>query len=816
MEDMGWIVDRDHECDSLLSAIDDGYRIMVINGAPESGFSCFCKKAAFLLATQPDAVRRFDVLLLELESEPTDFAEALVNAVIISNDNLDRRLAKGMANLHRGVKPGTADIVGAAMQAVVSAGTSALCSALNVDALSLTAFATAGSATCYSGLFSRVFSACTSNAYAGEMNPDRAFAREFLKGVGRQTVILIDGAQKLSDRSLDDLIDVVASNNNIVLALGLTAENNGKAVSRALVKAGDRCAEALYAEPISFGFPNLELLRLLNETVEPSKTDEELAVMLAEHQDSIWDLIRALRTPSDGNLVLRGEPRAILEACEAFGEPIAHGALEALLSSKMNPAELAGWIQWLEALGFLRASAPDLVLATEIGEKALGSSDADLLFRRNEILSFFESYVGPIDYLSLRTLMHLAHDVYPTSLQPVRSLVKRYVAEQLSRGLPVNPPSLLDVAFPSTTITAQGKSNIKDLIIKLASLFVLQDFLSVVSTVEMAGEEALAYEEVRVYYAIALNRIRDHKRADEHLRKLFYEGGTHDVKAVTACYYIVNLLYLNQPSIAKEAYKHVESLSRSVFYPYVLRNCASLMSGPNLVKHLKNVLDMENVDQFCRATVHNNLGRAYIATGQLEEAENELTLAKSEVASFHYRNEAIIANNMAILKCKQGRLEEALAFAKQAKMMAIGEMPANRMQQLFIDITLSALMFKSKDPQYESFVDELERNVLAHDVRHTQEVYYANRALFEVLSDSPKASEYVQKLAGYRNVLRPGRTDEIVKIMAAQIKDKALDSEMLWDRCFDPPYLVFWYVNPNLISEHVIADYLEFALQGSH
>lgn len=792
---------RDRERGQLLELINGGARLVLVQARSRCGITAYLSKVAQTLSHGEswDGRGAREVLLLSPSSISDSFCNSLLNARIGGSKEIESRLVRKSEARARAAEEGPV-IANTLVQ--VAASLLPHNQIINlVNAIATVPF------------LKLVFDEITKSRIVAqeqlEDNRQLTFLSKLFRKMNAGVVVIVDRAQEFSERAYGDLRALLLQVPKLSVVLSFSAADesaNSSMLSRASHLLNDIDGGESRRKVVRVYYPDETLLSLINRHNDFGRDEGEINLILHRHPCDIWSMMAELRDGTDSERLLTFEGRQVAAVLSAFDAPIPRDVLVRVCARRgLDSSDVKQGLSEIESAGRLRYNAwNDITLESS----PLATDVSEALTAKRDIVATFNETECECREEQLKRALQIARDVYPNSLQPASRLLRRCVVGDLISGKAPYSNEELRTAFP---VRHQSLLNYHDdfatsnLVLYVASCLVKNDFDEIVSTLGVAGDGEALSESLRLAFGVALNRTRAHEAAEAVLSPLVKRGVRLSTRVLAGTYLLVNYLYQGRRTEAESLFESGKTEYRtSEYYPYFLRNAGSLHQGHSLAQYLETLLGtMDIKDAFCRATIKNNLARCYLSLGRYTEAEALLGEAADAMDRYQYKNQAIVLNNMAILYILTRRYEKATEAADKACQAAVGEMPSNRMQQLFIKITGAVANFFLDQEKAFSILDEMDEEIDGSAVAHTKEVYYSTRALLEVLSKRPTARQYVRQAERYPNVLRPARSMELTARLR-HILDGTQARDDEFERLYDPSYLVFWYVSPlSLMGEEL-------------
>lgn len=299
---------------------------------------------------------------------------------------------------------------------------------------------------------------------------------------------------------------------------------------------------------------------------------------------------------------------------------------------------------------------------------------------------------------------------------------------------------------------------------------------------------------LKIMYAIALNRCREHFEAKNLLLTLIQSSENIDELSILVTFLISNYVHSGNLDKAKEVFeKYNQKLKASRKYPYFLRNAATIFGFKKAynLRSTAKTLFKELDDLFGYYTTIVNMSAYYIKT-DVDYAINQIQMSYEELQQYNAQQIHLAANNLGICYLFKENYLQAMKYFNLSIEIAKTIMPIT-----YASINLSNVYIKmGKDKEAYNCIHKLETQVRRSNLpRLKARFYYQSAFVNYIKGDFDTASKEINLARANSYSTATKKYFSSVSFLSEKIKDRVVYSEDMWNNLFSPCYLEYWIIN---------------------
>lgn len=308
---------------------------------------------------------------------------------------------------------------------------------------------------------------------------------------------------------------------------------------------------------------------------------------------------------------------------------------------------------------------------------------------------------------------------------------------------------------------------------------------------------------VKILYALTLNRCRKHGDANTQLWELIRTSTDLDEKAVLLSITISNSIHSGHENVARNIVKtYRASISASKKYGYFLRNAATLFQADD-AKELWDaalVAFKASEDEYGELTTIVNMARIYIRSGKAIYARDSLEKAYNGLMSYGMEQLHIVSNNLGVSYLYCGDIQNAKKHLRIARLITKSIMP-----RTYITINDCCVLLEERhENQALTKLLELKSEIDASSLPRLKRRYYLALAgiycICEDYESAMNALTYAEKFKMQSFIQLRQRIRECC------MEQKTPDI-LQWNNYVSPAFLEYWVFNPlSIMSENALSS----------
>jgi len=375
--------------------------------------------------------------------------------------------------------------------------------------------------------------------------------------------------------------------------------------------------------------------------------------------------------------------------------------------------------------------------------------------------------------------------------------IPKWTNQIIRISLQMGAMTLAEEFVERSTTTEDGRLKDKyDFLTRLAFLMSSKSYSKILKLLEETERDEWKQDRlVEVFTAIALNRCREHTKAEKRLGKLCESAKSPEELVLLLSYRIVNLVHSNKVadghSLFVQFKADVESASN---FGYFLRNGAEVVAPEDAIDILEKALEVHQVndDDFGWATTCCNLGAKLAQSGRAEEGLIKAIKSYERLEVFGVKHLKIAVANIGHSQLYLGHLGAAEESFRRALNLFKGGLP-----QVYTLLNLSAtLALQGKGSEALEVLGPLVDRVATARVDRVRQKTFHNAAVISYWLGS--SEDEISALCGLSLRYPDRRDSSFTGRVMRNISKKSFGTVELSDflTMYSPCSLLYWYQNP--------------------
>lgn len=591
-------------------------------------------------------------------------------------------------------------------------------------------------------------------------------------------VILIDSAQSINEESYSIINDLI-NFNKVKLALVITEENENylklnNYIRVKLIKTCEMVFPQPYAElVIEIGkLFNVDISeKNANQIIEASQKNIHRIISTFNKTDysqllTSWDkaIIRILSVFKIG--LSKDELSEIIKNCELFSECPEQSlttSLSILLSYDIIEGNDSRYI-------LTYSSHPDIIKISE-------SLPHQLIFKNAILKSFDKTKI--ISKSEAITLYQIAEEIEDNSIKKYARLKIKFF---LQDGSKIDKRTITNASFDD--------HNCNDCVVCSIIYARKRQYNLAVKWLEKVNIDSNI--DLKTFYGILLNRIREHHKAEIVLTECMSENSNIESKVIIASYLISNYIHQENLEEAQRIYLNaVKDYINAQNIGYLVRNATSAYSGyqKDMYELALAVFNNRN-DMFGYYTTLCNQGYRLLETDK-EEATKKLKESLEYIKLYGENITHIVSNNLGLAYLYSSKYDEA----KECFLCVTNSEEIN-MPYIFAKINLSFCNALSGNKQKaHNDIAHLKNVVDNHPLDRVRQKYYINKLLIDFICGYNIDNDTLKMARKYVDRYYPEKTERTIAFVLRNKKVKNIKTNNVI-KYYSPCGLAYWFVNP--------------------
>lgn len=313
--------------------------------------------------------------------------------------------------------------------------------------------------------------------------------------------------------------------------------------------------------------------------------------------------------------------------------------------------------------------------------------------------------------------------------------------------------------------------------------------------------------DIKILYALTLNRCRKHSDADKLLWELIKSSSSIDEKTLLLSVVISNYVHSGKEDYAKKLLNdYRDEASASKLFGYFLRNAATLFEAGEAKEYWNKALVIfrEARDEYGELTTIINMTRLQCHGSVCQEDVKGIEQAYRRLMSFGMSQLHIASNNLGVAYLRYGDFASAKKQLRIAKVISKSIMP-----KTYITINLCCVLLEENQP-LAALRDllKLKNEVDASNIPRLKRRYYV--ALSGVYCICGEYEKALDALSHAETVKTTAFSETKRRIRRSSVKKQQPDKAM-WCKYVPPAFLEYWISTPlSIMSDDALSRHAFF------
>lgn len=591
-------------------------------------------------------------------------------------------------------------------------------------------------------------------------------------------VILIDSAQSINEESYSTINDLIRYS-EVKFVLAITEENDNylKLNNYICVKKIKAC-EMVFPQPyaelvIEIGkLFNVDISKKnANQIIEASQKNIHRIISTFNKIDysqllTSWDkaIIRILSIFKIG--LSKDELSEIIKNCELFSECPEQSlatSLSILLSYDIIEGNDSRYI-------LTYSSHPDIIKISE-------SLPHQLIYKNAILKSFDKTKI--ISKSEAITLYQIAEGIEDNSIKKYARLKIKFF---LQDGSKIDKRTITNASFDD--------HNCNDCVVCSIIYARKRQYNLAVKWLEKVNIDSNI--DLKTFYGILLNRIREHHKAEIVLTECMSENSNIESKVIIASYLISNYIHQEKLEDAQRIYLNaVKDYINAPNIGYLVRNATSAYSGYQKdMYEIALAVFYNSNDMFGYYTTLCNQGYRLLETDKVN-ATKKLKESLEYIKLYGENITHIVSNNLGLAYLYSNKYDEA----KECFLCVTNSEEIN-MPYIFSKINLSFCNALSGNKQKaHNDIAHLKNVVDDHPLDRVRQKYYINKLLIDFICGYNIDNDTLKMARKYVDRYYPEKTERTIAFILRNKKVKNIKTNIII-KYYSPCGLAYWFVNP--------------------